>query len=229
MSVADAEATEGDPAEFAVTLSAASGQTVTVGVATSIESSDTALAGDFTAVPATTLTFMPGDTAETVMVQTTEDTLDEPDETFTLTLSSPSNVTLGDATATGTIRDTTTMPTIVQVAVTSTPLLTSSGGSTPDTYGAGEDIEFTVTFSAAVEVTGDPQFGFSLAEAEARVADYDSGSGSERLTFVYTVLSTDRGRRRHLGRKPGLRQSDVAARRRRRDHEPRGHRRQSGT
>ena len=189
VSVADAEATEGDPAEFAVTLSAASGQTVTVGVATSIESSDTALAGDFTAVPATTLTFMPGDTAETVMVQTTADTLDEPDETFTLTLSSPSNVTLGDATATGTIRDTTTMPTIVQVAVTSTPLLTSSGGSTPDTYGAGEDIEFTVTFSAAVEVTGDPQFGFSLAEA--RVADYDSGSGSERLTFVYTVLSTD--------------------------------------
>ena len=189
VSVADAEATEGDPAEFAVTLSAASGQTVTVGVATSIESSDTALAGDFTAVPATTLTFMPGDTAKTVMVQTTEDTTDEPDETFTLTLSSPSNVTLGDATATGTIRDTTTMPTIVQVAVTSTPLLTSSGGSTPDTYGAGEDIEFTVTFSAAVEVTGDPQFGFSLAGA--RVADYDSGSGSERLTFVYTVRSTD--------------------------------------
>ena len=103
VSVADAEATEGDPAEFAVTLSAASGQTVTVGVATSIESSDTAAAGDFTALPATTLTFMPGDTAETVMVQTTADTLDEPDETFTLTLSSPSNVTLGDATATGTI------------------------------------------------------------------------------------------------------------------------------
>ena len=46
---------------------------------------------------------MPGDTAETVTVQTTADTLDEPDETFTLTLSSPSNVTLGDATAKGTI------------------------------------------------------------------------------------------------------------------------------
>ena len=103
VSVADAEATEGDPAEFAVTLSAASGQTVTVAVATSIESSDTAAAGDFTALPATTLTFMPGDTAETVTVQTTADTTDEPDETFTLTLSSPSNVTLGDATAKGTI------------------------------------------------------------------------------------------------------------------------------
>ena len=78
VSVADASATEGDPVEFAVTLSAVSGKTVTVGVATSIESSDTALAGDFTAVPATTLTFMPGDTAKTVTVPTTDDTTDEP-------------------------------------------------------------------------------------------------------------------------------------------------------
>ena len=124
VSVADAEATEGDPAEFAVTLSAASGQTVTVGVATSIESSDTAAAGDFTAVPATTLTFMPGDTAKTVMVQTTADTTDEPDETFTLTLSSPSNVTLGDATATGTIRGDTPIviapPTLAATLVSNT-------------------------------------------------------------------------------------------------------------
>ena len=80
--------------------------------------------------------------------------------------------------------------TITRVAVTSSPGLTSPGGTTPDTYGADEDIEFSVTFSAAVEVTGDPQFGFSLAGA--RVADYDSGSGSVTLTFVYTVLPTDR-------------------------------------
>ena len=108
-----------------------------------------------------------------------------------------------DAVSTNT-ETTTTTPTIDSVAVTSTPLLTSSGGSTPDTYGEGEDIEFTVTFNEAVEVTGDPQFGFSLAAA--RVANYDSGSGSERLTFVYTVPPTDRDDRRHLGRKPCLRQ-----------------------
>ena len=81
-------------------------------------------------------------------------------------------------------------PTITRVAVTSVPLLTSSGGSTPDTYGADEDIEFSVTFSAAVEVAGDPQFGFSLAGA--RVADYASGSDSATLRFVYTVQPTDR-------------------------------------
>ena len=75
-------------------------------------------------------------------------------------------------------------PAITEVAVTSSPRLE------PDTYGAGEEIEFTVTFSEAVQVTGDPQFGFSLAGA--RVADYASGSGSPTLTFVYTVQPTDR-------------------------------------
>ena len=94
-----------------------------------------------------------------------------------------------DAVSTNT-ETTTTTPTIASVAVTSTPLLTSSGGSTPDTYGAGEDIEFTVTFSAAVEVTGDPQFGFSLAGPS--VADLDSGiSTTTALVFVYTVQPTD--------------------------------------
>ena len=73
-------------------------------------------------------------------------------------------------------------PTIASVAVTSTPLLTSAGGTEPDTYGRGEQIEFSVTFSEAVNVTGDPQFGFSLAGA--RVADYASGTlGLRRQDF----------------------------------------------
>ena len=72
LSVADAEADEGDDVTFTVTLSAASTQTVTVNWATSAETGDTATAGtDFTAVPAATLTFMPGDTTQTVTVQTT--------------------------------------------------------------------------------------------------------------------------------------------------------------
>ena len=80
-------------------------------------------------------------------------------------------------------------PSVANVEVTSVPLLTSSGGSEPDTYGAGDEIEFTVTFSQAVTVTGDPQFGFSLSGA--RQADYRSGSGSTALKFVYTVQSSD--------------------------------------
>ena len=37
-------------------------------------------------------------------------------------------------------------------------MLTSTGESTPDTYGAGKKIRVTVTFSEAVTVTGEPHF-----------------------------------------------------------------------
>ena len=49
-----------------------------------------------------TLTFAANETSQTVSVLTTSD---EQDETFTLTLSSPTNATLADAIATGTIID----------------------------------------------------------------------------------------------------------------------------
>ena len=99
----------------------------------------------------------------------------------------------GDSLAADEVRVTPTgdaAPTIVAVAVTSTPRLTSAGGTEPDTYGRGEEIEFSVTFSEAVNVTGDPQFGFSLEGA--RTADYASGTGSETLVFAYPVQSADR-------------------------------------
>ena len=77
---------------------------------------------------------------------------------------------------------------IVEVAVSSTPVLET------DTYGAGETIRFTVTFTAAVDVTGDPVLTFSLGNSGApRQTDaaYESGSGTAELVFGYTVVSTD--------------------------------------
>ena len=181
VSVADAEATEGDPAEFAVTLSAASGQTVTVGVATSIESSDTAAAGDFTAVPATTLTFMPGDTAETVMVQTTADTLDEPDETFTLTLSSPSNVTLGDATAEGTItnNDNTALASVTIAA--DQPAFTAKLDDVTFTLTRTEDL--AAALDVAVALTQDRP----LLESEdlAQTVTFEAGEATATLIIRF--------------------------------------------
>ena len=106
LSVADAAATEGDAVEFVVTLSAVSGRDVTVDYATSVESGDSATSGtDFTAVSSGTLTFTAGDTEKTFTVSTTEDTTDEENETFTVTLSSASNASISDATAKGTIED----------------------------------------------------------------------------------------------------------------------------
>ena len=69
---------------------------------------------------------------------------------------------------------------VTDVAVTSTP----ASGTTY--YLAGEVIEFTVTFSAPVTVTGTPKFAFRLGAA-TRQAAYASGSDSAALVFARTV------------------------------------------
>ena len=93
-----------------------------------------------------------------------------------------------DAMSTNT-ETTTTAPTIDSVAVTSTPLLTSSGGSTPDTYGAGETIEISVTFGEAVNATAATDFVLSVAGRKR--APLLRGSGTETLVFGYSVLAGD--------------------------------------
>ena len=74
-----------------------------------------------------------------------------------------------------------------EATVTSTPQLTS------DTYGVDEPIEFTVTFSEAVKVEGDPEFRFSLGNAgQTRVAAYDADrSTATELVFKYEVQARD--------------------------------------
>ena len=104
LSVNDASATEGNSGtsslSFTVTLSAASGQTVTVAYATA---NGTATSGsDYTAASGT-LTFAAGETSKSVAVTVAGDALNEANETFTLSLSTPTNATIGDATGTGTI------------------------------------------------------------------------------------------------------------------------------
>ena len=69
----------------------------------SYETSDgTAEAGeDYTAVSETTLTFTAGETAKTVSVATVEDTRNEDQEAFTVTLSGQTNAALGTASRDG--------------------------------------------------------------------------------------------------------------------------------
>lgn len=106
ISIADATAAEGDSgatdAAFAVTLTAASSQAVTVRYATADGS---AKQPDDYATTSGTLTFPPGQTTRTIAVPVKGDTTPEADETFTIALSAPANATLADASATGTITD----------------------------------------------------------------------------------------------------------------------------
>ena len=64
---------------------------------------------DFAAASGT-LTFTPGATTRTVPIALVTDALDEPAETFTIGLSSPSGATIADGSGTGTISDDDTAP-----------------------------------------------------------------------------------------------------------------------
>ena len=103
LTIADAEAAEGDgEITFTVTLGAASSLEVTVDWTTA-DGTATADA-DYVAADGR-LTFAPGQTEATIAVAVFNDALDEGDETLTIELSDPTNATIADGTATGTITD----------------------------------------------------------------------------------------------------------------------------
>ena len=102
VSIAAATGREGGPVAFRVGLGEASGRGVTVAYATS---DGTAVAGEDYGPASGTLTFAPGTTARTVTVLLHGDARDEPEETFSVTLSAPVNAVLGEATAAGVIVD----------------------------------------------------------------------------------------------------------------------------
>ena len=109
VSVADARAEEGPGAtlDFAVTLDRAPTGEVTVDYATA---DGTATAGDDYTAVSDTLTFAAGETSKTISVTVLDDSLDEGAETMTLTLSSPSGLTIADGEATGTITNSDPIP-----------------------------------------------------------------------------------------------------------------------
>ncbi len=121
LSINSPSVTEGDSGTksltFTVTLSAASGQQVTVGYAdaetgTATSGTATDTDRDYTAISAGTLTFAAGTTSQTFDVSVLGDALDEYDETVIITLSGATNATIATASGTGTITDDDDPPTI---------------------------------------------------------------------------------------------------------------------
>ena len=168
LSIWDATATEGDKAEFTVTLSEESAQTVTVGYTTH---QGTALTStDFTGNSGT-LSFPAGTTEKVIEVSTREDTTDEPDETFTVKLTSPNNATLLDDVGIGTITDDDPFPAL------------SIGDATVEEGGTAS---FAVTLSpesARTVTVAYRTFGGTAAEG----SDYEAKS--DTLTFTAGMTS----------------------------------------
>ena len=71
----------------------------------------------------------------------------------------------------------TTAPTVTGVSST------LANGS----YGAGQIVPITVTFSEPVNVTGTPQLTIATGSPATTTLSYASGSGTSTLTFNYTV------------------------------------------
>jgi acetyl esterase/lipase len=107
LSIDDVTLAEGNPPGttsfgFTVTLSVTSGQAVTVNYATTDGTATTA-DSDYTAIGSTQLTFNPGETSKPVSVTVQRDLTNEPDEEFTVDLSTPVGATIADGTGLGTI------------------------------------------------------------------------------------------------------------------------------
>jgi len=152
-------------ATITVTLNMTSNLTITVDYATS---DDTAEAGvDYTATSGT-LTFSPGDTSQNFTVPILDDELEEDKETVTLTLSDPSNASLGG-----------TNPATLNIIDDEGPVVDFSSS----TYSVAEDagsatITVTLTPTSENVVTVD----YETVEGTATAGeDYTTTSGS--LTF----------------------------------------------
>ena len=154
-----------------VTLSGASGKTVTVDYASA---DNTSTAGsDYTALGSTTLTFAPGQTSKTITASLTDDAVDEINETFNIQLSNPTNASIGSGVGVFEIVDNDPAPTI----------------SIADASSADETATATnlvVSLSSASEKTINVDFASSDGTATAS-SDYTPTSGT--LTFAPGVTS----------------------------------------
>ncbi len=159
-----------------MTLSAASGKTVTVDYATA-DGTATSPA-DYTSA-AGTLTFAPGVITRTFTVPVVGDTLDELDETFVVNLSNPTNATIADGQGVGTITDNDAIPTLSIDNVTVTE---GDAGTATAT--------FTVTLSAASGKTVTVDYATANGTATSP-ADYTAASGTLTFTPGQTTKTID--------------------------------------
>jgi chitinase len=177
LSIADATRTEGNSGTanltFTVTLAPVSGRTVTVAWAAADGS---ALApADYTASPGT-VTFAAGQTSRTFTARIVGDRLDEYDETFGVELSSPTNATIADGQALGTIVDNDAPPSL---SVNDASVTEGDAGSTT--------ASFTIALSGSTEKP--VAVDFTTVDGTA-VAPTDLDAASGTRSFAPGDLST---------------------------------------
>jgi hypothetical protein len=171
LSIDNATITEGNAGEvaatFTVTLPAASSEAITVDYATG---DDTATAGSDYQTASGTLTFAPGEIEKTITVLVNSDRLGEPNETFVVNLSNPTNAAMVDSQGLGTIVDD-------EPRISITDVTKSEGRKGKTTL-----FTFTVTLSAAYDQA--VTMSFQTVNGTAKTSDGDYIAKSGTLTFA---------------------------------------------
>ena len=178
LSVNDVSVAEGNSGTksltFTVTLSAASTQTVTVAYATA---NGTATAGTDYVAANSTLSFSAGQTSKTFAVTINGDVVPEPDETFLVNLSNPTNATLADGQGQGTITNDD-----AQATLSINDVSVAEGNSET------RNLTFTVSLSAASSQTVTVAYATANGTATAG-SDYVAANGTLSFTPGQTSKS----------------------------------------
>lgn len=154
-------------ANFTVTLSPASAQTVTVQYATA---NNTAFSGTDYVAASGTVTFTPGQTSQPVSVTINGDTQFESTENFNVNLTLPVNATIGDAQGVGTITNDDSQPTI---SINDVSVTEGNSGTT------------TATFTVSLSNTSSQTVSVNYATANdtaSSSSDYVATSGTATIT-----------------------------------------------
>lgn len=194
LSIDDVSVNEGNSgtttATFTVSLSAASGQTVSVNYFTADGS---ASAGSDYVARSGTVTFAPGTTAQGVAVTVNGDAAVEPNETFSVGLSGASNASIARATGTGTISNDDAVVTVGPASLPAatagsaySQTLSASGGTAPYTFAvtagalpAGLNLDGAGVLSGIPTATG----GFNFTATAT-----DSGGPPTSGNRAYTLV-----------------------------------------
>ena len=175
---------------FKVTLSSASGKPVTVAYADATTGTATS-ATDYAAITSGALNFAAGQTEKTVDVTVNGDTVDEPNETVVLRLSSPSNAALSGGAqtldGTGTINDDDGTPTVTLKLTPTTIDESGDDNATAVTASlsgtSSQDVTLTVAAAAVDPATSSD---FTLSGTTLTIA-----AGATESTGTVTVTAVD--------------------------------------
>jgi hypothetical protein len=180
ISINDVSTTEGDSGtktlNFAVTLAAASNQTVTVSYATA--NGTASETSDYVSISPTTLTFNPGETTKTIGVTINGDQSFEPNETLFVNLANPTKAVISDNQGMGTILNDDPQGGFI--------------GFSQANYGVNESTgSLTITVNRTGDTTGPVAVDYGTADGGASLAPCSSTSGlaSARCDFT-TAMGT---------------------------------------